>query len=45
MAKTEVNIVYTFSNPNTSKEFENLLKRILIEKLISQNNQICPGNY
>lgn len=45
MAKTEVNLVYTFTNPNTAKEFENLLKRILIEKLISQNNQICSGNY
>ncbi len=42
MAKKEVKLTYTFSNPNTSKEFENLLKKILIEKLVSQHTQSDP---
>lgn len=37
MAKNDVTLTYTFINPNTPKVFENTLKRILIDKLISQS--------
>lgn len=43
MAKKAVALTYTFSNPNTSKEIELLLKKILIEKLLSQNALRCLG--
>lgn len=36
MAKNNVKPTYTFVNPNTPKAFENTLKKILIDKLLSQ---------
>ena len=36
MAKNNVKLTYTFENPNTPKVFENTLKKILIDKLLSQ---------
>ena len=35
MAKNNVKLTYTFINPNTPKVFENTLKKILIDKLLS----------
>ena len=35
MAKNNVKLTYTFVNPNTPKAFENTLKKILIDKLLS----------
>ena len=35
MAKNDVKLTYTFENPNTPKVFENTLKKILIDKLLS----------
>ena len=35
MAKNTVKLTYTFVNPNTPKAFENTLKKILIDKLLS----------
>jgi hypothetical protein len=36
MAKQEVQLAFTFVNPNTPKEFERQLQKILIDKLLSQ---------
>ena len=36
MAKNNITLTYTFVNPNTPKAFENTLKKILIDKLLSQ---------
>ena len=36
MAKHEVQLTFTFVNPNTPKEFERQLQKILIDKLLSQ---------
>ena len=36
MAKQEVRRIFTFVNPNTPKEFERQLQKILIDKLLSQ---------
>lgn len=36
MAKNNAKLTYTFVNPNTPKAFENTLKKILIDKLLSQ---------
>ena len=36
MAKQEVQLTFTFVNPNTPKEFERQLQKILINKLLSQ---------
>ena len=35
MAKSNTKLTYTFVNPNTPKAFENTLKKILIDKLLS----------
>lgn len=35
MAKNDIKLTYTFVNPNTPKVFENTLKKILIDKLLS----------
>ena len=35
MARQEVQLTFTFVNPNTPKEFEKLLRRMLIDKLLS----------
>lgn len=37
MAKKELTPGFTFVNPNTQKEFENALKLILLEKLLSMH--------
>ncbi len=37
MAKQASNLTYHFENPNTTKEFRELLKRIIIEKLIARH--------
>ena len=42
MAKNNVNLTYTFVNPNTPKAFENTLKKILIDKLLSQSPKPTP---
>lgn len=39
MAKKEVKPTYTFVNPNTPKEFEKMLKKILTDKLLSEKTQ------
>lgn len=36
MAKQAVQLTFTFVNPNTPKEFERQLQKILIDKLLSQ---------
>ncbi len=36
MAKQEVQLTFTFVNPNTPKAFERQLQKILIDKLLSQ---------
>ena len=36
MANNDMKLTYTFVNPNTPKAFENTLKKILIDKLLSQ---------
>ena len=36
MAKQEVQLTFTFVNPNTPREFERQLQKILIDKLLSQ---------
>ena len=35
MAKQEVQLTFTFVNPNTPKEFEKQFRKILIEKLLA----------
>lgn len=35
MAKKQPPLTYTFENPNTAREFEELLKRVIIEKLLA----------
>ena len=37
MAKKELTPTFTFVNPNTQKEFENALKIILVERLLSMS--------
>ena len=36
MAKQAVQLTFNFVNPNTPKEFERQLQKILIDKLLSQ---------
>ena len=36
MAKQEVQLTFTFVNPNTPKVFERQLQKILIDKLLSE---------
>ena len=36
MARQEVQLTFTFVNPNTPKAFERQLQRILIDKLLLQ---------
>ncbi len=36
MKKKDQNIAYEFTNPNTPQEMERLLRRIIIDKLLSQ---------
>jgi len=42
MAKNNVKLTYTFVNPNTPKAFENTLKKILIDKLLSNPPKPAP---
>ena len=42
MAKNDVKLTYTFVNPNTPKAFENTLKKILIDKLLSNPPKPTP---
>ena len=35
MAKQALNITYTVINPNTSKEFEQQLRKVVVDKLLS----------
>jgi hypothetical protein len=35
MKKSKPQLTYTFINPNSDKEVENILKQILVEKLLS----------
>lgn len=39
MANKKITITYTFVNPNTPKQFEQALAKILIEKLMSNNTR------
>ncbi len=39
MAKNQVKLTYTFSNPNTPKAFENALRKILLDKLLSLHTE------
>ena len=39
MAKHELKLTYTFINPNTSKEFERQLRKILVDKLLSLHKE------
>ncbi|MBD5161999.1 MAG: hypothetical protein HDT14_08325 [Oscillibacter sp.] len=42
MAKKKVEVRYTFVNPNTeTKKFEDILRQIIFEKLLSMINQPC----
>ena len=36
MTKQEVQLTFTFVNPNTQEDFERQLQKILIDKLLSQ---------
>ena len=36
MTKQEVELTFTFVNPNTPEDFERQLRKILIDKLLSQ---------
>ena len=36
MTKQEVQLTFTFVNPNTPEDFERQLRKILIDKLLSQ---------
>ena len=42
MAKNDVKLTYIFVNPNTPKAFENTLKKILIDKLLSNPPKPTP---
>ena len=42
MAKNGTKLTYTFVNPNTPKAFENTLKKILIDKLLSNPPKSAP---
>ena len=42
MAKNDVKLTYIFVNPNTPKVFENTLKKILIDKLLSNPPKSAP---
>lgn len=42
MAKNDIKLTYTFVNPNTPKVFENTLKKILIDKLLSNPPKLTP---
>ncbi len=33
MAKKQPHLTYTFENPNTDQEFQELLRRLILEKL------------
>ena len=43
MVKNEVKLTYTFVNPNTPKEFEHTLKKILLDKLLSNPPKPTPA--
>ncbi len=39
MAKNQPPLTYTFENPNTANEFQELLKRIIIQKLLAYHKE------
>lgn len=39
MARQAIQRTYTFINPNTPKEFEQQLQKLLIDKLLSQHRE------
>lgn len=43
MAKNDVKLTYTFVNPNTPQAFENTLKKILLDKLLSNPPKPTPA--
>ena len=44
MAKQEVQLTFTFVNPNTPKEFEKLFRKLLIDKLLSSYRENLGGS-
>lgn len=42
MAKSETKLTFTFVNPNTPQAFEHTLKKILIDKLLSNPPKLTP---
>ena len=44
MAKKEVQLTFTFVNPNTPKEFEKQFRKILIEKLLALYRENFGGS-
>ena len=44
MAKNENALTFTFVNPNTQEAFENTLKKIIIDKLLSQPLKTATAN-
>ncbi len=43
MKSKSVEPVFSFENPNTPAEFENMLKQILIERLLASHSQTQQG--
>jgi len=39
MKRKSIEFVYSFENPNTPAEFESILKKILIEKILSLRSE------
>lgn len=42
MSKNAAPLTFTFENPNTPKAFEHMLKKVLIERLLSRQNMTAP---
>ncbi len=45
MAKKQAKLSYTFDNPNTASEFEALLKRIILQKLLACHKEKMLANH
>ncbi len=45
MAKKQPSLTYTFEDPNTSREFEELLQRVILQKLLACHKEESLANH
>lgn len=45
MAKNQPPLTYTFENPNTARAFEELMKRVILQKLLACHKEKSLANH